>query len=347
MKNLPPISTMYKAFLNRDVSFEGIFYTGVKTTGIFCRPSCSAKKPEFKNIEFFSSSKDALLSGYQPCKRCNPMLPLGNIPNWLKILFDKINTDQNSRWKDYDLRKMNLDPNRVRRWFKRNHNLTFHSYVRTLRLGKALGRIKHGDDLTQTAFQYGYESLSGFRDAILKITGKTASKSSKKNIVSLNRILTPLGPMLAGASDEGICLLEFMDRRMLNTQLKILSKRLDCNFVLGSNNFINHLNDELKNYFNGTIKNFSVPIVFRGTNFQKLVWEELIKIPFGETISYEELARRIGNPTAIRAVANANGYNRIAIIIPCHRVIGKNGNLTGYGGGLWRKRYLIELERGK
>ena len=347
MKNLPPVNTMYEAFLKRDISFEGIFFTGVKTTGIFCRPSCTAKKPEFKNIEFFVSSKEALLSGYQPCKRCKPMLPLGNTPDWLKTLFDEINNNHHLRWKDYELRKNNIDPNRVRRWFKKNHNMTFHAYVRTLRLGKALGRIKHGDDLTQTAFDHGYESLSGFRDAIQKITGTTAAKSGNRIVVYLNRILTPLGPMLAGATDEGICLLEFMDRRMLNTQLKILSKRLKCSFLLGNNIFIDQLAEELKNFFNGTLKNFSVPLIFSGTDFQKNVWNNLTKISFGKTISYEELAKRIGNVSAVRAVAKANGDNRIAIVIPCHRVIGKDGNLTGYGGGLWRKKYLIELEKGK
>lgn len=320
------------------------FIRVLKLLEFFCRPSCPAKKPELRNIEFFSSTKEALLAGYMPCKRCKPMLPLGNVPDWLEDLFDEVKNNSMSRWKDSDLKKINLDPNRVRRWFKKNHNMTFHAYVRTLRLGKALGRIKHGDNLTQTAFDHGYESLSGFREAIKKITGTTAGKSGNKNVVYLNRILTPLGPMLAGATNEGICLLEFMDRRMLNTQLKILTKRLKTNFLLGNNNFIDQLAGELKNYFDSNLKNFSVPLIFSGTDFQKRVWENLIEIPFGKTISYEELAKRVGNISAVRAVAKANGDNRISIVIPCHRVIGKDGNLTGYGGGLWRKKFLIELE---
>ncbi|MCL5028910.1 MAG: methylated-DNA--[protein]-cysteine S-methyltransferase [Bacteroidetes bacterium] len=344
MNNLPSIRTMYNALVTKDITYEGIFYVGVKTTGIFCRPSCSAKKPELRNIEFFPSTKDALLAGYRPCKRCSPMQPLGNTPNWLKDLLEELKVNNLSRWKDSDLRKKNFDPNRVRRWFKKNHNMTFHAYVRSLRLGEALGRLKHGEGITQTAFDHGYESLSGFRDAIKKITGMSAGKSGNRTIVYLNRILTPLGPMLAGATNEGICLLEFMDRRMLNTQLKTLMKRLNCNFVPGTNSFIDQLAEELKNYFKGTLKNFSIPIIFPGTDFQKLVWKNLINISSGETISYEELAIRVGNISAVRAVAKANGDNRIAIIIPCHRVIGKDGSLTGYGGGLWRKKYLIELE---
>ncbi len=353
MNNIPSERVMYKAFINKDISFEGIFYTGVKTTGIFCRPTCPAKKPDLKNVEFFSSTKDALLAGFIPCKRCRPMEPLGKVPEWIYNLLHEVEKNDSIRWKDQDLRERNYDPNTVRRWFKKNHNLTFHAYIRSLRLGKAIGRLKHGDNLTQTAFNHGYESLSGFSDAIKKITGLSAGKAGNNTLVHINRLITPLGPMLAAATDEAVCLLEFMERRMMETQLKNLVKRLNCNFVPGSNNIINKLDLELKEYFAGTgnfakgrTKKFSTPIIFPGTDFQKIVWKNLIKIPSGKTISYESLANQIGKPAAVRAVARANGANPISIIIPCHRVIGKNGNLTGYGGGLWRKRYLLELEKG-
>jgi len=345
MNNLPPSKTMYNALVNKDKTYEGIFYVGVKTTGIFCRPTCPARKPDIKNVEFFSSAKNALLSGYQPCKRCHPMQPFGKAPDWINSLLKEVSENDSIRWKDYDLRKRNFDPNKVRRWFKKNHNITFHAYVRSLRLGKALGRLKHGDDLTQTAYEHGYESLSGFRDAIKKITGISAGKSGEKTIVYINRLLTPLGPMLAGTTNDGVCLLEFMDRRMLETQLKILVKRFDCSFVPGSNKIMDELNNELKEYFKGNLKKFNVPLIVPGTDFQKNVWKHLQKIPLGKTVSYEYLAEQIGKPAAVRAVGKANGDNRIAIVIPCHRVIGKDGNLTGYGGGLWRKKYLLELER--
>jgi AraC family transcriptional regulator of adaptative response/methylated-DNA-[protein]-cysteine methyltransferase len=347
MNALPSEKLMYTAMLNRDISFEGIFFAGVKTTGIFCRSSCPARKPEKKNVEFFPTAKDAILAGYRPCMRCNPMQPFGNTPDWLKELFYSLNKEELIRWKDSDLRARNFDPSRVRRWFKKNHNMTFQAYVRSLMLGKALGNLKQGKDITSTAFDHGYESLSGFREAIKKITGLSAGKSSTAAIVFLNRILTPLGPMLAGSTNEGICLLEFTDRRMLNTQLKTLIKRLNCNFTPGSNKHLNQLANELKEYFKGKLNKFTLPLVTPGTEFQNKVWNTLTKIPFGATISYEKLAERTGNPTAIRAVAKSNGDNRIAILIPCHRVIGKDGNLTGYGGGLWRKRYLIELESSK
>ncbi len=344
MKNLPDFKTMYNAFMKRDVSFEGIFYVGVKTTGVFCRPSCPARKPEISNIEFFASAKDAVLAGFRPCKRCTPMQPFGKAPDWLSRLFQEINSGQLSRWKDSDLAAKNFNPYRVRRWFKKNHNITFHAYMRSLRIGKAINDLKQKKNLTQTAFENGYESLSGFRDAVKKITGSSAGKSGICPVVNLERILTPLGPMIAGSTDHGLCLLEFMDRKMLNTQLKILNKRLNCNFIYGSNKIHKQLKIELSEYFDGKLQKFSIPLLMTGTEFQETVWKNLLKIMSGKTISYEELAIRAGNPAAARAVAKANGDNKIAIIIPCHRVIGKNGNLTGYGGGLWRKRYLLELE---
>ena len=344
MENLPDIKTMYEAFVKRDASFEGIFFTGVKTTGIFCRPSCPARKPALSNIEFFPSAKDALLSGYRPCKRCSPMQPSGETPDWINKLFDEINSGELIRWKDSDLKAGNFNPYRVRRWFKKNHNMTFHAYMRSIRLGNAINDLKQKNDLTQTAYKHGYESISGFRDALKKLTGISAGKSGTNPVVHLEKITTPLGPMLAGATAEGLCLLEFTDRRMLNTQLKILSKRLNCSYVYGSNKIINILKNELNAYFKGRLKSFSTPLFMTGTDFQKKVWQNLLKIPSGKTISYEQLAVKIGKPSAIRAAAKANGDNKISLLIPCHRVIGKNGDLTGYGGGLWRKKYLLDLE---
>ncbi|MGB5849234.1 MAG: methylated-DNA--[protein]-cysteine S-methyltransferase, partial [Ignavibacteriaceae bacterium] len=146
------------------------------------------------------------------------------------------------------------------------------------------------------------------------------------------------------ATDEGICLLEFVDRRMLETQIKRLKKNLSSEFVPGNNKYFDELSHQLREYFDGERKVFDVPLYIPGTGFQLQVWKELQKIPYGKTRSYKEQAMAINNPKAIRAVARANGDNRIAIIIPCHRVIGNSGELVGYGGGIWRKQYLLKLE---
>lgn len=154
---------------------------------------------------------------------------------------------------------------------------------------------------------------------------------------------TPLGPMLAAATDTGVCLLEFLDRRMLSTQMAILERRVG-RVVPGRHAHLERLQAELIEYFAGARRHFSVPLVVPGSPFERGVWDELRRIPAGETRSYDALALALGRPGAARAVGRANGRNRLAIVIPCHRVIGADGALTGYGGGLWRKQALLDLE---
>jgi len=165
------------------------------------------------------------------------------------------------------------------------------------------------------------------------------------DMIKITRINTPLGEMIAGALPEGICLLEFSDRRILNTGYKILSKYLNSPVYEGENEHSELLRKELYEYFEGKRKMFSGNMVLAGTEFQQSVWRDLQNIPFGETRSYSKQAEAINRPGAVRAVANANGLNKIAIVIPCHRVIGEDGSLTGYRGKLWRKRWLLDHER--
>jgi AraC family transcriptional regulator of adaptative response/methylated-DNA-[protein]-cysteine methyltransferase len=345
MQSLPDKNTMYLALVNKDASFEGLFIAGIKTTGIFCRPTCTARKPKQENVEFFSSAREALQQGYRPCKICDPLGYKGEIPDWLKQLMNEIHSSPGIRLKDSDLKQMGIDPNRVRRWFKRHHGMTFQAYLRALRIGLAFGRIQYGEKVVEAAFESGYESLSGFTESFKKTTGFSPNQSRGRTLITVTRILTPLGPMLAGAADEGICLLEFIDRRMLETQMQRLKRRLHAEFVPGSSVHFMALNRQVEEYFAGTRKEFDLPLLLPGTPFQQKAWAVLGTIPYGTTRSYQEQAELLGIPRAVRAVAKANGDNRIAIIIPCHRVVGKNGKLTGYGGGLWRKQYLLDHER--
>jgi len=342
--SIPNPEVMYKAILEKDSRFEGIFFVGVKTTGIFCRPTCTAKKPKRANIEFFGTAGDALLCGYKPCQICNPQTPSGKIPDWLDPLFININKDPNIRIKDRELKSQGIEPSRVRRWFKKNLGMTFHSYLRTLRIGNAFGKIKYGDKVIEAAFESGYESLSGFTSSFKKATGFSPNKSPYNQIIKVTRILTPLGPMIAGATQNGVCLLEFLDRKMIETQLNRIKKLLNAHLIPGINKHFNPLSKQLKEYFDGKRKKFTLNLELTGTSFQNKVWTALQTIPYGSTRSYQEQAKIVGNPKATRAVAKANGDNRIAIIIPCHRVIGQDGKLKGYGGGLWRKQYLLNLE---
>ncbi|MEA3239294.1 MAG: methylated-DNA--[protein]-cysteine S-methyltransferase [Candidatus Bipolaricaulota bacterium] len=175
------------------------------------------------------------------------------------------------------------------------------------------------------------------KDTVLQDRDRTVIRSSE--------ISTPLGTMLAGATDNGICLLEFVDNDRIEKQVRRLQKLFRAEIITGGNPHLNALSIQLEEYFAGSRKEFDLIVVALGTPFQQAVWKELITIPYGETISYQEEAVRIGRPTAVRAVARANGDNPISIVIPCHRVIGKNGKLVGYGGGLWRKERLLALEK--
>ena len=155
---------------------------------------------------------------------------------------------------------------------------------------------------------------------------------------------SPVGVLVAGATERGLCLLEFRDREILEAQIARVRARVGPT-ESGSQPLLDQVKRELEEYFHGRRRTFSVPLVYPGTPFQSKVWNALRRIPFGATISYEELAHRVGSPAGQRAAGHANGQNPIAIIIPCHRVINKDGKLGGYGGGLWRKRVLLDLER--
>jgi AraC family transcriptional regulator of adaptative response/methylated-DNA-[protein]-cysteine methyltransferase len=164
------------------------------------------------------------------------------------------------------------------------------------------------------------------------------------NIIISTRINTPLGEMIAGAVQDGICLLEFSDRKILTDSYNILSRYLKYPVFEGENEHTELLREELNQYFKGTLKKFCVNLVLTGTEFQKSVWRGLLNIPFGETCSYSKHAEAVNRPGSVRAVANANAMNKIAIAVPCHRIIGEDGSLTGYRGTLWRKKWLLDHE---
>jgi AraC family transcriptional regulator, regulatory protein of adaptative response / methylated-DNA-[protein]-cysteine methyltransferase len=336
---------MERAFFAGDASYDGLFVIGVRTTGIFCKPSCPARKPLPQNIEYCRTVRDALFAGYRPCKRCRPMEPEGMAPEWAGALRAAVEAEPTRRWSAADLRARGLAPETVRRWFQKTYGLTFAGWCRALRLGQAFTRLREGAEIDDVVFGHGFESHSGFREAFGKLFGITPGKVSGKEVIVADLVQSPLGPMVAAAVDQGLCLLEFSDRRMLQVQLQTLSRRLKLGVVPGDHPHLRQLRAELKAYFDGRLRAFTVPLHIPGTAFQEAVWQELLKIPCGETISYETLAERAGKPAAIRAAGHANGMNRICILVPCHRVVNKDGNLCGYGGGLWRKCLLLELER--
>lgn len=199
----------------------------------------------------------------------------------------------------------------------------------------------------EASMELGYESSSGFREAFRSVFGDPPSKASQKRALTMRWIETPLGAMVAVADEEALCMLEFADRRMMETQLRRLVTLFASAVLPGRNAVLEQLETELNSYFRGELRTFGTPLKYPGTPFQVAVWDRLRAIPYGELLSYGAMARDLGFEGAQRAVGKANGDNRIAIVIPCHRVVRADSTMCGYGGGLWRKKRLIELETGQ
>ena len=345
MMTLPTTTVMYRALVERDQSFEGLFYACVRTTGIFCRPTCHARKPKPENVEFAPTIQEALHRGYRPCLLCEPMSAGAAAPNWLAPLLDEITAQPDLKVKDRDLRVRGLDPVQVRRTFKRSFGMTFQAYQRACRLGTAMKALHGGAATIDACLDAGFDSDSGFRAAFARVFGDTPGRARATALLTATWIESPLGPMLAIAGDEGLELLEFVDRRALETELRELRRSLSGAIVPGDHPVLRRTAEQLREYFAGRRRDFDLPLKQRGSAFQLAAWKALCEIPYGETRSYTDMARCVGSPGAVRAIGRVNGQNQIAIVIPCHRVIRADGSLCGYGGGRWRKQWLLDHER--
>jgi AraC family transcriptional regulator of adaptative response/methylated-DNA-[protein]-cysteine methyltransferase len=337
---------MYRAFTERDSSFEGIFFVAVKTTGIFCRPTCTARKPKRENIEYFSTQSEALLAGYRPCKRCRPMDAASNRPELIDRLMEAVEQTPARRISDGDLREMGIDPSTARRQFQRFFGMTFQAYQRARRMGLALHEIRAGQPVIEAQLNQGFSSASGFWETFKHVFGAPPSQSHGVNVLQAKWIDTPLGAMLALADQSSLYLLEFVDRRALENEVLALRRRTHSYIVPGESPVLDQISTELEEYYSGKSLAFNTPMALVGSPVEQSAWELLQTIPPGQTRSYGWMAEKLNKPGAARAVGQANGRNHLAIIVPCHRVIRSDGSLSGYGGGIWRKKWLLEHERG-
>jgi AraC family transcriptional regulator of adaptative response/methylated-DNA-[protein]-cysteine methyltransferase len=258
-------------------------------------------------------------------------------------LLAAIDADPVRRWRDADLRRRGIDPVRARRWFLRRFGRTFQTYCRERRMGQAAAELRRGQSLDSVIAKNGYESHSGFRSAFERTFGEPPGRARHSGAIVTTQIASPLGLLTAAAVDDGLCLLEFEPRD--GRAEAWLAEQFHAAVVPGSHPWLDQVRAELSEYFSGRRREFTVPILTPGTRFQESVWTALRGIPYGATCSYADIARRVGSPRAVRAVGQANGCNRVAIIVPCHRVVNSGGRLGGYGGGLWRKQFLLDLER--
>ncbi len=336
----------YQALLDKNSDYEGVFYVGVKTTGVFCRPVCPARKPKYENCEFYHNAQEALLASYRPCLRCKPLSHPGTVSELVRTLVEAVEANPEHRWKERDFRALSVDASTARRQFNKRFGMTFVQYARARRMGMAMKDIRKGEPVIEAQLNVGYESSSGFRDAFTKIMGAApAHKDKHLKVLKASWLDTPLGPMLAVADEELLYVLEFVDRRGLEREIERLRKRTKSAIIPGITDPINSIEKELTAYFAGTLQQFKTPLFLLGSDFQKMAWQALIDIPYGETRSYAKQAATIGKARAYRAAAGANAANQMAIIIPCHRIINSSGDLGGYGGGLVRKQWLLDHEK--
>lgn len=338
---LPDDSTLYDALLARSPDWHGRAFVGVTSTRIFCRLDCPATKPKRENCRFYDSPTACLEAGLRPCKRCHPM---GDDP-LVAALMQALAEDPTRRWSEADLARAGHDPSTVRRAFKRATGTTFLAIARSMRLAAGGATLARGEKVIDAQVDAGFESPSAFRAAFARLMGTAPGRFDKSPLLAADWVPTPLGPMVAVADSHHLHLLEFPDRKALPRELGRLKQAARGALGLGRRGPHDQIARELEDYFAGRSARFDTPLAPLGTPFQRTVWAALREIPAGETRSYAALAAAIGRPDATRAAAAANGANPIAIAQPCHRVIGADGQLTGYGGGLWRKSRLIETER--
>jgi AraC family transcriptional regulator of adaptative response/methylated-DNA-[protein]-cysteine methyltransferase len=344
MQLLRDDDTLFAALIARDPSYEGFAYVGVKTTGIFCRLTCPARKPKRTNVVFFACQDTAQEAGFRPCLRCKPLDIKPPASGALHTLKERIKAEPDRRWTAGDLKALGYDPSTVRRAFQREYGVTFAQYARSQRLGLAVGTLQQGGSVMDAQLDAGYESGSGFREAISRLIGDAPTRMTAHQILTAQWLDTPIGAMLAVVDDAGVHLLEFAERKALPNEIKRLRERVGP-IRFGHHPMLDSLAGELAQYFSGQLTAFTVPVVQKGTAFETSVWDALQQIPVGQTRSYGALAQKMDRPSAVRAVARANGANQVAIIVPCHRVIGADGSMTGYGGKIWRKQWLLNHEQ--
>ncbi len=343
---LPDPQVLYQALTARDAGYEGRAWVGVTSTGIFCRLTCPARKPRPENCRWFDSPAAALGAGFRPCRRCHPLQTEADGDPVVQSLLTALTADPARRWTEADVTARGHDPSTVRRAFRRHFGLTFLDLARQTRLRDGVDRLKTGGPVIAAQLDAGFDSASGFRDAFARLFGHPPHHMrGPEPALSADWLDTPLGGMIAVADGRGLHLLEFVDRKGLGAELRRLSAGAGGRIGLGRTPILDAAEAQLARFFAAETADFDLPLTLHGTPFQRRVWTALRALRPGETVSYGELAARLGQPTASRAVARANGANQIAIVIPCHRVIGADGSLTGYAGGLWRKQALIALER--
>lgn len=343
----------WAAVQRHDASQDGQFYYGVLTTGVFCRPSCPSRQPLEKNVRYYATPADAERDGLRACLRCRPLAVAGNDPNTARIgeICRYIETSADAPLRLIDLaQRAGLSPFHFQRSFKAIVGVSPKHYLEALRVKKLKSSLRHSTGIADAVYDAGFGSSSRVYergDTRLGMTPNQYRQEGRGITISYAAVDSPVGLMMIGATDRGICFVQFGSARgelltalrneYAQAELTAMREPVHPDFQ----SWISSLTD----YLAGKQPHLDLPLDIRATAFQMQVWTYLQSIPYGEVQSYGEVAAGIGNPKAVRAVASACAANKVALVIPCHRVIRGTGEMGGYRWGVPRKRTLIDMER--
>lgn len=332
--------TAWAAFMRRDRSWDGRIIGAVRTTGIYCKPSCPARRPKREHVEFFASAEEARAAGYRSCLRCKPDEVARNRDAVAKAVRMIEQAEENPSLAILAA-AVGYAPHHFQRIFKRDLGVSPAEYARGLRRKRSEVALKDNVRVTDAVYDAGYQSPSGFYSDAKERLGMTPSAwrdGGRGETIRWTTFESPMGEMLIAATRKGICRLTFDDSD------SVLKRLFPKATIVQDDGGLKELIQGVLAAIKSPLAAAEVPIDVAGTAFQEAVWRELRKIPPGETRSYAQIAAAIGQPKAVRAVGTANGDNHVAVLIPCHRVIRSDGSLGGYAGGLDRKRQLLAAE---
>lgn len=339
----------WQAVKENNSRFDGIFYTGVLSTGIFCKPSCTARLPKRENVVFFDSSEKAEAGGFRACLRCRPKQGAEADPRVRAVVkaCEMLEAEDQITLEDLSA-GLNMSPYHLQRVFKEIIGVSPKKYAEARKLEKFKTEIRKGSDVVTAMYDAGYGSSSRLYEKASENMGMTPAvyqKGGKGMEINYTIADSDMGRLLVARTARGLCAVTFGDDdAMLRDNLekeypraRIAQDEKDLKGSVGA----------VMQYLAGKDKKLDLPVDVQATAFQMQVWEILRKIPYGETLSYTQVAEKLGDRKKVRAVAGACAKNRVALVIPCHRVIGSSGSLSGYRWGVDRKKQLLEKESGK
>ena len=346
-----PAAEMWNAVLARDNSNDGRFVFAVRSTGIYCRPSCPARRPRREQVQFFLLPEAAERSGFRACRRCKPRtIPLADPA--LEVISQVCRAIDTQLEEPLTLTTLSartgLSPHHLQRTFKKVMGITPREYAEAGRLGQFKARARTGESVTSALYDAGYGSSRGLYEKAssrMGMTPATYRRGGRGMNISYTVVDSPLGRLLVATTPKGICSVTLGDSEAALDLA--LTTEYPAAVIQRDDDVLKKTVSAILEHLDGRRPHLDLPLDIQATAFQWLVWQALNEIPYGSTSSYSDIAARIGRPSAVRAVARACASNRVALVIPCHRVIGKDNKLSGYRWGAERKGKLLESEQRK